>query len=257
MPRTLTGVLSPVTASTSATPSAAAPALQGYYLPRQNAAVPVLPCRYGCDQNDLLSGSHNASLFTDTGNEIPGIATNHGDFVDIGITAVLHLPPAPSYLSATGIPMTQGCSRRTARSRPRCPPRLRFADIVQHQDCLPRYPPARCSYPLPLSWTAGDWGTDDDLFDLKEVLQDFCGDALAFVGSDGGLNRRVELQQRHHAGPMVIRLGRSPVAVRTRFHTSFQSLDGVPLYHRPSDHWLSVLTCRYGRPFHPEPDGQR
>ncbi|MCD5371002.1 hypothetical protein LQQ57_07855 [Escherichia coli] len=43
MPRTLTGVLSPVTASTSATPSAAAPALQGYYLPRQNAAVPVLP----------------------------------------------------------------------------------------------------------------------------------------------------------------------------------------------------------------------
>ncbi|VAV76599.1 Uncharacterised protein [Enterobacter hormaechei] len=30
------------------------------------------------------------SLFHDVGDEIPGIATDHGDFVDIGITAVLH-----------------------------------------------------------------------------------------------------------------------------------------------------------------------
>ncbi|MEN1315013.1 hypothetical protein AAIG91_35885, partial [Pseudomonas aeruginosa] len=56
----------------------------GIICPDKTLMCLCCPCRYGCDQNDLLSGSHNASLFTDTGNEIPGIATNHGDCVDIG-----------------------------------------------------------------------------------------------------------------------------------------------------------------------------
>ncbi len=80
----------------------------------------------------------------------------------------------------------------------------------------------------------GDWGTDDDLFDLKEVLQDFCGDALAFVGSDGGLNRRVELQQRHHAGPHGHQVRTQPRGRTDRFHTGFNHPDGVPLTTGPA-----------------------